>query len=607
MGSKRAVSDDALDRGRDLSGATKSIADSVSQAQSVASGQANAAMAASAPRAMSRDSLETLAFALASALFLYGVHGAFSFPANHDMAWLLYVAGRALDGATLYVDVIEINPPLIIFLSMVAELIARLTGIWNITVFRLLVLGLAATSLLLATPLLRELLGEGRRLARHALLLVVVVSFVALPGMEFGQREHLAMLLTLPYTLAVAARAQGLAVGGAVRCAVLGAMAGVGLALKPFFLSIWLALELFLAWRCGLRSLVRLEHVAVLAVFVAYAIGTLIATPEFVPFARRSYSSYSAFLQVSPWILLRQPVAWLAGIALVAATVVPGPPPSRALRWTLGLACAGFLAAVFLQSKGWEYHWLPVRALAWVLIAAAAVDLLPVLRRRAAYVAGGSRRSERSAAVPHAEAAATRSADTTHGRAGAQRAWRRGTPALALVGLAVVLFLAAHAPVRTSAARWNEMARIGYRLPEMIHLVEQHGDGGPIAVLSSNMHAAFPLVNYTGVPWGMRFHSLFLLLGFYAPTPQGTERFPYHRPDEMSEGERYLFEATISDLERSRPTLLIIDALPPGHVLHGFDYLEYFSQDARFRALLEAYRPLTRIEWYLVLKRRDDG
>src|SRR5690606_37262022 len=110
MGSKRAVSDDALDRGRDLSGATKSIADSVSQAQSVASGQANAAMAASAPRAMSRDSLETLAFALASALFLYGVHGAFSFPANHDMAWLLYVAGRALDGATLYVDVIEINP-----------------------------------------------------------------------------------------------------------------------------------------------------------------------------------------------------------------------------------------------------------------------------------------------------------------------------------------------------------------------------------------------------------------------------------------------------------------------------------------------------------------
>src|SRR5690606_39047414 len=62
-----------------------------------------------------------------------------------------------------------------------------------------------------------------------------------------------------------------------------------------------------------------------------------------------------------------------------------------------------------------------------------------------------------------------------------------------------------------------------------------------------------------------------------------------------------------SDIERSRPTLLIVDALPPGYVLHGFNYLEYFSQDARFRALLEAYRPLTTIEQYLVPKRREDG
>ncbi|HEX7090148.1 MAG TPA: hypothetical protein VF192_08420, partial [Longimicrobiales bacterium] len=609
--------DDARDGGTERSRATESAAHPGPPARAAASGGANGASASGWPRRTASSRLETLAFALASALFVYGAHGAFSFPANHDMAWLLHVASRALDGAKLYVDVVEINPPLVIFLSMIVELIARVTGIWDITVFRLLVLGLAAISLLLATPLLRELLGEDRRLARHALLLVFVFSFVALPGMEFGQREHLAMLLTLPYALAVAVRAEGRAVGGSTRCAVLGAMAGVGIALKPFFLPIWLALEAFLAWRRGPRSLARIEHIALLAVLAAYAIGTLMATPEFVPFARRSYSSYASFLQVSLWSLLRSSGMWLAGIALAAAVVVPGPRSTRALRWTLGLACAGFLAAVLLQSKGWEYHWLPVRALAWALLAAVAIDLLPFVLRRVGRSMGGTRRTEplaavappeatvsdvgssrphspdRLAAVPQPEATISRAMDVLRGRAGPRWAQRRQTPALALTGLALLLLLAAHVVIRSSVANWNQMALTAYRLPEMIRLVEEHGHGGPIAILSTNMQAAFPLVNYTGVPWGLRFNSLFLLSGFYAPTPPGTRRFPYRRPEEMPEGERYVFEATISDIERSRPTLLIIDVMPPGYVLHGFDYLEYFSQDARFRALLEAYQPLT--------------
>src|SRR4029077_2389608 len=38
-----------------------------------------------------------------------------------DMAFLLYAAGRLLDGATLYRDVVEINPPLVIWLNVPIE------------------------------------------------------------------------------------------------------------------------------------------------------------------------------------------------------------------------------------------------------------------------------------------------------------------------------------------------------------------------------------------------------------------------------------------------------------------------------------------------------
>src|SRR5271165_5291286 len=40
-------------------------------------------------------------------------------PLKDDIAWLLYVARRWLAGRELYVDVIEVNPPLIIWLSAI--------------------------------------------------------------------------------------------------------------------------------------------------------------------------------------------------------------------------------------------------------------------------------------------------------------------------------------------------------------------------------------------------------------------------------------------------------------------------------------------------------
>jgi len=39
-------------------------------------------------------------------------------PVNPDIALFLYDAGRVLDGAQLYRDVVEINPPLIVVLNM---------------------------------------------------------------------------------------------------------------------------------------------------------------------------------------------------------------------------------------------------------------------------------------------------------------------------------------------------------------------------------------------------------------------------------------------------------------------------------------------------------
>ena len=75
----------------------------------------------------------------------------------------------------------------------------------------------------------------------------------------------------------------------------------------------------------------------------------------------------------------------------------------------------------------------------------------------------------------------------------------------------------------------------------------------------------------------------------------------------MGAVERFVFDAVIADLAANRPTLLIVDGTPPGNVLHGFDYVRYFAQDARFRTFLSGYLELPPISGYRIFRRNHTG
>ena len=65
----------------------------------------------------------TFAFLLASIFYLA--------PAlvDQDVGWLLHSASRLVEGAALYRDVIDPNPPGIFFLNLAPAWIARITGL----------------------------------------------------------------------------------------------------------------------------------------------------------------------------------------------------------------------------------------------------------------------------------------------------------------------------------------------------------------------------------------------------------------------------------------------------------------------------------------------
>ena len=77
---------------------------------------------------------------------------------------------------------------------------------------------------------------------RIALVALVAGVEVLAPGYEFGQRENILLIAVFPYLFAAAAVASGFSLPRALSLGI-GVLAGVGFALKPYFLILWLAIE----------------------------------------------------------------------------------------------------------------------------------------------------------------------------------------------------------------------------------------------------------------------------------------------------------------------------------------------------------------------------
>src|ERR1700722_9046780 len=161
-------------------------------------------------------------------------------PLKDDIAWLLYVARRCLSGRELYVDVVEVNPPLIIWLSAIPLSIAQWLDVDVQTVVMPFFITVVLGCVWGATGLLRA---RGGVFAERMTVFAIVSSvFLLIPAGELGQREHLLIAAFLPYLILFAQRLDGKPVPVAASVAA-GMLAGLGCALKPRYGAVFAVLE----------------------------------------------------------------------------------------------------------------------------------------------------------------------------------------------------------------------------------------------------------------------------------------------------------------------------------------------------------------------------
>lgn len=493
-----------------------------------------------------------LAATVLAGIVLLGLAAEFVAPPDPDNAFLLYAAGRVLDGAKLYVDIIEINPPLIVALNFPPILLARLLGVPDLLVFRVGVAALLGLSILVCQVGVRAIIPEPASHLRSYLTVLIGFVLFLLPGEVFSEREHLMLALVLPYLFLAIARRMDRPVCS-WHAHGIGVLAGVGFALKPQFVVLWIALEAWLALGRKARFELHPEGRWVAALQVGYALAVLGLTPEYVAVVRRLGGAYLSFLRNPPIMtLLFGDGARLPLVALLAAVALRRRCTYSVAVTGLGVAIVGSLLVGIIQGKGWSYHFYPafgVSLLLLGLLVATVTRPLPWLAPRIYGV------------VSYGLLVAVLLGSITMG------AWKVIHPK----GPAVEPY----------PGFWDLAA-----------LVRARAAGQPVMVLSYNMRSAWPLIPYARAEYPLRYPHLWMLWVLYHDQFERAEPLAYRPAGTEPPLEHELKNAVVADFERSLPRLLIALSSArdlPGNDARRLDYLEYFGRDPRFARQLSFY------------------
>ena len=478
---------------------------------------------------------------------------------NHDVASLSYVSVWLAEGGDIYTDVFEQNAPSLFYFYLPPAIAYKLWGgshvhfVHAYIAFWLFIAGLLTWIVLRLTP------GGRSWVTRIALLGAFAAVCIIHPAYDFGQRSNLMAALTFPYLLLAGAFTQGVKPNRWLAI-VTGIVAVVGFALKPYFVLIWLAVELVVIISTrNWRSFLRPQNITVIASFAVVGILMLILEPDYLNSVHVALAVYRVWdAPLKNLVHYSKPTLILGAAVLPLLILIP----ARERRIVLLLVTSSLVCLVIavMQGKGFRYQFLGAEiqmflALTWTLLRVASTQL--------------------------------------------QR-WPK-LEWLSVGILLVALALPAHAKKLN-----RRMPR--YLPTDLLEIVKREAANEPIYLISTEIVPAFPLVNRSGAKWRVRFLHLMPLPAYYGPRAiHEPPAAGYRTPAEMDQIEREMFDAVVSDIVKTPPKLLINDMKRYRHGLgrSSFDFIEYLSQDDRFDALMQKYAEVATIRGFIVYRRKD--
>jgi hypothetical protein len=481
---------------------------------------------------------------------------------NDDAALYLTTGQLILKGRMPYVDFVDINPPLIMYLNVVPAAIARWLSLSPIVVLNVLVWSLVVGSTMLIRHVLR--LRPNRSNRTESLVLIAWVSvnaYVAWIG-SWGQREQLFVVLYVPFFVLRSLGEQRRRVPTLVRVS-LGVAAALGACLKPGFLVIVAAPEIYWMLRRVTRRPISVETAAFATTGFAYAAHFLLVPTamrrelfgRWLPLISQRYNNaYGVGIVGTGLALVRY---WAISACLLAAAVTvllvvrdrwSRSGPLVDLVTPLVLMSLAALGYYLYQRKGWPYQAIPFGMFAALAFAAAIGQVWDQIAD------SRERKSQQKVHISR-----------------------------------FVLFLALTTCVAVGEVGPALYARSQHAQTPIEDIVGRFSNrGDPVLIFSTSVKPASTTLLRTDRRPGSRYLWMFPI-ALFEGRGRSINRNPYPRPAIMSPGELRFVDDVEADIAVMKPTLIVVQRGGCQGCVPGFQLLTYLERSGIEQMAMRAY------------------
>lgn len=486
--------------------------------------------------------LRPAVFCLPAAIVVAAVWIRFDILENADVAWLLTLAERWLNGRH---DFIEVNPPGAILTYVPAVWLAKILGIPAEAMCDALVFVLAGVALGLAAIFLGQ-----KFAARHNVPLFIAGAaaiLLILPTYTFAEREHLSFILILPWIAVLAARAENNKPNVWLQL-VAGFACGLCVVIKPHIVfAIAFAISVRILRIRSWRIIFTLENWVIALVVLLYGIILWTMFPEFftktLPLVNAVY--VPARYDLPTLLCSAGSILWFSAVGL---NLVIERSQRGGVFCDLLLACsfAGYLAFLF-QGKGWPYHSYPAIAFAMLAL---------VIRF-----------------------ARTDGITTT------------SDARLRFFEFAAAIF------VFCFGAHWFDLETVHYDTRAVVQEIERIAPNPTMAMISNDISLGFPLVRLVHGVWAQRACSLWIVGNVAVQEIEDPD------PIKIAKLAPYVSlarDTLIDDIRNNRPEILLVEDGGP----QRFNWLAWAKADRRFAQVLLDYKFVERMGEAQIWRRR---
>lgn len=468
-----------------------------------------------------------------------------------DVGYLLHASAQMLKGGRYATDIFETNPPMILYLYSPAVWLSQLMPMNIISSIRLTVFLLGLLSIGLAYLLLKQWIDRSYRGLFNMIIITLGFVFFILPLQSFAQREHLLMMLIVPYLFVCVLRLENKIVHPSFAL-VAGLLSGLGFSLKPFFLIPLCLIEGFLiVKKRSLFSVIRIESIAIAFVLILYFFSIILFQPNYITVILPLVLTYYFPYAKQSWINLFSPPYVLFCLGMMISYFFCA---SYFYYQNLGriilIGLIGFVLVFITERTSWYYHVYPALALAYLLAAYYLGQLFSWdIKKNDRYLLLGP------------------------------------------------IFLILNVPI------YNALVMVQYwiyyrgthPMNTLAELINRYPGKHAIACMPFGTGDCFPLVYMTNSQYAARFPSLWWFKGL-----RQFDNYPIRSP-KINKDKDYLIDCVANDLKNFKARWVIFN----NAIFQANDLITYFSENKSFREAWQHYRYLTTIATYPVFERVD--